>query len=194
MIKIRRNCKKIEKRKLGIKISSKARKKLWLRKFHNQKRVAAKIAFRCEKISQPSGAAVKIPLPAAKIDLRCETISQLPYTRCESPSWHTSAISQPGTTVSQLRIGCDFSHAWRPAFSQPKHYLEGCFAATKPPFGTRAPVRKAVRSFRSCKMGCEIDTEFSLTAKTPSCCEIRASSLRKNPSAAKRNSDPLCSF
>ena len=68
------------------------------------------------------------------------------------------------------------------------------FAAAKPPFGTRAPIRRAVRPFRSCEMGYEIDAEFLLAAKTPSYCEIRASSLRKNPSVAKRNSDLWCSF
>ena len=68
------------------------------------------------------------------------------------------------------------------------------FAAAKPPFGTRALIRRAVRPFRSCEMGYEIDAEFPLAAKTPSYCEIRASSLRKNPSVAKRNSDLWCSF
>ena len=177
MIKIRRNCKKIEKRKLEIKRSSKARRKLWLRNFAAKRRPLRKSHFAAKKFRSPQ-----------------EPLRKPPCACCENPPWHTSAISQPGITVSQLRIGCDFFNAWRPAVSQPKHHFEGCFAAAKPPFGTRAPVRRAVRPFHSCEMGCEIDAEFSLTAKTPSRCETRASSLRKNPSAAKRNSDLWCSF
>ena len=129
------------------------------------------------KISQPSGAAAKIPLLAAKTDLRCETISQPPcalcenFRSCENPPWLTSAISQQRTTISQLRNGCDFFHAWRSAISQPRHQFKGCFAVAKPPFGTQVPVCRVVRPFRCCEMGCEIDTEIPLAAKTPSRCE-----------------------
>ena len=140
----------------------KSKEKTWAARFRSQKGVAAKITFRCEKISQPSGAAPKIPLLAAKINFRCETISQLLCARCENPPWHTSVILQPGTTVSQLRIGCDFFHALRATVSQSRHHFEGCFAAAKPLFGTRAPVHRAIRPFRSYKMGYEIDVEFPL--------------------------------
>ena len=36
--------------------------------------------------------------------------------------------------------------------SQPRSHLKGCFAAAKPPFGTRVPFRNPVHSFRSCEM------------------------------------------
>ena len=169
-------------------------------KFRSQKGAAAKIAFRCKKISQPSGAAAKIPLPAAKIDLRCETISRPSCTRCEnfrsceSPPWHTSAISQPGTTVSQLQIGCDFFHAWRPAFSQPKHHFEGCFAAAKTPLGTRVPVRRVIRPFAAVKCAAKSMLNFRSLRKRLAAAKSAHPRCEKNPSAAKRNSDPSCSF
>ena len=40
--------------------------------------------------------------------------------------------------------------------SQPHPQFEGCFAAAKPPFGTRVPLRSVVHPFRSCEIGCEI--------------------------------------
>ena len=39
--------------------------------------------------------------------------------------------------------------------SQSRPHFEGCFAAVKPPFGTRVPLCSAVLPFRSCEMGCE---------------------------------------
>ena len=163
MIKIRRNCKKIERRKLGIKRNSKTRRKLRLRNFAAKRGSLRKSHSAAKKISRPLEAAAKIPFLATKMDLCCETISQPLCTccenfrSCENPPWHTSAISQPGTTVLQLRIGCDFFHAWRATVSQPRHHFEGCFTAAKPPYGTRAPSRRVVRLFRSCEMGCELD-------------------------------------
>ena len=71
-------------------------------KFRSLKWAAAKIASRCEKISQPSRV-------AEKINFHCETISQPPsalcenFYSCEETPWHTSAISQPSTPVSQLQ-------------------------------------------------------------------------------------------
>ena len=39
--------------------------------------------------------------------------------------------------------------------SQSRRHLEGCFAAVKPPLGTRVPLHSTVRPFCSCKMGCK---------------------------------------
>ena len=43
-------------------------------------------------------------------------------------------------------------HALRSSVSQPNRHFEGCFAATKPPFGTRVPFQSPVHSFCSCEM------------------------------------------
>ncbi|RVW20717.1 hypothetical protein CK203_115923 [Vitis vinifera] len=72
---------------LGIKRSSKARKNPWSAKFRNPKRAPAKMALGCEMISQPH-----TPL--------CEK-----FCSCKTPPWHTSAISQPFTLISQLQNG-----------------------------------------------------------------------------------------
>ena len=106
MIKIKRNVKRGERRKLGIKRSSKARREHGLRNF------------------------------VAKIDL----LRKSPPC-CEM-------VSQPRTSISQLRN----LHALKSSISQPRHHLEGCFAAVKPPFGTQVPFHSPVHSFRSCKM------------------------------------------
>nr|CAN76717.1 hypothetical protein VITISV_013177 [Vitis vinifera] len=53
MIKIRRNCKEIEGRSLGVKRSSRAREKPWSARFRSLKRAPAKITLGCEIISQP---------------------------------------------------------------------------------------------------------------------------------------------
>ena len=104
----------------------------------------------------------------------CE-ISQPKVSRCENrlPLWNGFAAAHPPLRkFSQLRRGplaheCHFAakytrfaaakwlrifHAWRSTVSQPRRHLEGCFAATKPPFGTQVPFQSPVHSFRSCKM------------------------------------------
>ena len=104
MIKIRRNIKRSEIRKLGIKRSSKARREHGLRNF------AAK--------SDP----LRKSLPAAKIASRCKKVSQPPSALCENfrsyeeVPWHMSVISQPSTPISQLRNGCEASKPWNPPF------------------------------------------------------------------------------
>ena len=46
---------------------------------------------------------------------RCEMVSQPPsalcenFRSCEEVPWHTSAILQPSTLVSQLQNGCELS-------------------------------------------------------------------------------------
>ena len=133
------------------------------------------------------------------------------FHSCETPSWHTSAISQPHTLISQLRNGCEISKALKFQFSQPKPHFAGCFAAAKHPFGTRVPFHSTLPSFRSCEMGCEMVCEnapwlrkslayemdyeiapwlreWLLAAKSPLGCEMvyeNAHWLRKWPLAAK---------
>ena len=85
-------------------------------------------------------------------------------------------------------------HTLKSSTLQSRCHFKGCYAAAKPPFGTRVPLRSVVCPFRSCKMGCENDVEIPLAAKTPSRCEIHIPSLRKVLSATKRNNDPRCPF
>ena len=47
-------------------------------------------------------------------------------------------------------------HALRSNVLQPKRHFEGCFAAAKPPFGTRVPLRSVVRPFPSCEIDAKI--------------------------------------
>ena len=121
-------------------------------------------------------------------------------SRCENPSPHyknrfslRNHFAAKYTRFAAAKWLQTF-HALRSTVSQPRRHFEGCFATAKPPFGTRVPLRSTVRPFRSCEMGCEINVEIPLTAIAPSRCEIHVSSLRKVPSAAKRNSDPWCPF
>ena len=106
--------------------------------------------------------------------MACE-ISQPKVTRCENrfPLQKGFAASQrPLRKFSQLRRGplaheCHFAakythfaaakwlrglKALKSSISQPRCHLEGCFAAVKPPFGTRVPFHSPVHSFHSCKM------------------------------------------
>ena len=62
-------------------------------------------------------------------------------------------------------------HALISSTSQPRRHFEGCFAAAKPPFGTRVPLRSTVRPFHNCEMGCENDAKIPLAVKTPVYCE-----------------------
>ncbi|RVW63339.1 hypothetical protein CK203_058251 [Vitis vinifera] len=72
--------------------------------------------------------------------------------------------------ISQLRNGCEIQKkkkkqslcSEKKKISQPKPHFAGCFAAAKPPFGTRMPFRSPIHSFRGCEItfelrnGCEI--------------------------------------
>ncbi|KAL6329404.1 hypothetical protein AAG906_017720 [Vitis piasezkii] len=105
------------------------------------------------------------------------------FRSCETTLWHTSAISQPRTLISQLRNA---------GISQPKPHFAGCFAAAKHPFGTRVPFRSTVPSFRSCEMGCENGTRLRKSHLAAKCfrspiatpCQI-LHLLRKWPFVAK---------
>ena len=105
---------------------------------------------------------------AVKTPLGCEMISQ-PYAplcenfrSCEPPPWHTSAISQPPTSFRS----CEIPKALKLQFSQPKPHFVGCFAAAKPPFGTRVPFRSPYSSFRGCENAHWL-RKWPLAAKSP---------------------------
>ena len=93
MIKIKRNVKRGERRKLGIKRSSKVRREHGLRNFAAKSDPLRKSPPCCEMVSQPPSTL-------------CEN-----FLSCEETPWHTSAISQPHTLISQLRNGCEILHA-----------------------------------------------------------------------------------
>ena len=153
----------------------------WSAKFRSKKQPPAKIALGCEMILQPHSSL-------------CEN-----FRSCETTSWHTSAISQLSTLISQLRNGCEILKALKTPFLQPKPHFAGCFAAAKHPFGTRVPFRSTLPSFRSCEMGCEMVCEnapwlrkWILAAKSPLACEMGCENgiwlrngLRNCPLAAK---------
>ena len=141
MIKIKRNVKRVERRKLGIKRSSKSKKRAWAAKFSSKSEPLRK--------SPPSlrngFAASKRPLQKfsqlRRGPLAHECHFASPYTHfapakwlrafyalrsiifavkepfervfrsCETTLWHTSAISQLRTLISQLRNGCEILHA-----------------------------------------------------------------------------------
>ena len=158
MIKIRRNCKEIEGKSFGARKIVKTGEKQGSARFRSLKEASAKSALCWETISQLQQVRCEIatslqnrhfagkPFRSPNVPL-CEN-----FRSCETTSWHTSAISQHSTPISQLRNGCEIPKVWNLQFSQPKPYFAGCFATTKPPFGTRVPFRSPVHSFRSCEM------------------------------------------
>ena len=70
MIKIKRNVKRGERRKLGIKRSSKSKERAWAAKFRSKSALAAKISSLYEMISQPPILLCENP-PSSKFSPRC---------------------------------------------------------------------------------------------------------------------------
>ena len=141
-------------------------------KFRSQKGVAAKIAIRCEKISQPSGAIAKIPHPAAKIDFRCEIILQplctlcKNFRSCESPPWHTSAISQSGISFRNCELAATFS------------------TPGDPPFRSRGTISKGVSQLRNPSLAHE--RHFAKSYARSAAVKWAAKSMPNFPSLRKR--------
>ena len=98
MIKIKRNVKKRLKKEVRNQEELKKQGESMGYEILQQKWAAAKIASRYEMVLQP-------PI------LLCKN-----FRSCEETPWHTSAISQPSTSVSQLRNGCKTSTPWNPPF------------------------------------------------------------------------------
>ena len=74
------------------------------------------------------------------------------FRNCEATFWHTSAISQHCDPHFAAAKWLRNHEAKKLPISQPKPHFAGCFAATKPPFGTQVPFRSPIHSFRSCEM------------------------------------------
>ena len=148
MIKIRRNVKKGERRKLGIKRSSKVRREhgLWnfatksdpLRKslptakwFRSLLAPSAKIfaaAKRSLRTRVPFHSQVhsfrscKMAANFPRLEIH-RFAAEVPFWRVfhsyRTTLWHTSAISQPSTLISQLRNGCEISMPKNPSARTP---------------------------------------------------------------------------
>ncbi|RVW13808.1 hypothetical protein CK203_083605 [Vitis vinifera] len=180
--KSQRNVKRGERRKLGIKRSSKARKEHGLRNFAAKgdplrKSLPAAKWFR--SLLAPSA---KI-FAAAKRSLgtRVPFRSQVhPFRNCEMaakpprledlPFCNRDAIWKAAPpflncwthfgALHGSKIMHTISHfeAWEvrsPALQTSCPHFEGCFAAAKPPFSTRVPLRSTRTPFHSYEMGCE---------------------------------------
>ena len=123
MIKIKRNVKKGERRKLEIKRSSKSKERALAVKFRSKSE-----PLRKSPPSRQNGfAASKHPLQKfsqlRRGPLAHECHFASPYTRFVAAKWLRSL------------------HALKSSISQPMSHFEGCFATAKPPFGTRVPLR-----------------------------------------------------
>ena len=85
--------------------------------------------------------------------------AQIMHTICRFESWEVRSLILQ--TIHDLELKRKrygrlkmSAQSWA-GISQPSPHFEGCFAAAKPPFGTRVPLRSAVRPFHSCEMGYE---------------------------------------
>ena len=65
-------------------------------------------------------------------------------------------------------------HALKSFISQPRLHFVGCFAAAKPPLGTRVPFCSSIPSFRNCENVATMPSSTKMTT----CCEIRPPSPR----------------
>ena len=134
MIKIKRNVKRVERRKLGIKRSSKSKKRAWAAKFSSKSEPLRK--------SPPS---LRNGFAASKRPL--QKFSQLR----RGPLAHECHFASPYTRFAAAKWLRNL-HALKSSILQPRRHLEGCFTAVKPPFGTRVPFCSLVHSFHSCEM------------------------------------------
>ncbi|RVW28486.1 hypothetical protein CK203_113666 [Vitis vinifera] len=106
------------------------------------------------------------------------------FRSCEVTPWHTSAISQPRTSISQLPKWLRNLHALKSSISQPRRHFKGCFVAVEPPFGTRVPLCSAVTPFHSWEMGCEKRppaVPIGAKPEHPPICLLRLSKSRTPP-------------
>ena len=108
MIKIKRNVKSVERRKLGIKRSSKSKERAWAAKFRSKSDPLRKWLLVAKWFrSRPSSSTKwQKNLHALKI---LHFVAETPFRRvfrsCETTIWHTSATSQRRTPISQLQNG-----------------------------------------------------------------------------------------
>ena len=84
-------------------------------------------------------------LPGAQI---MHTISCFKYWEIRSPALQTVCdLEVKWRSYGRLKTS---AQSWA-GISQPRHHLEGCFAAAKPLFGTRVPFAAQFPSFWSCE-------------------------------------------
>ncbi|RVW20095.1 hypothetical protein CK203_113212 [Vitis vinifera] len=161
-----RNCKEIERRKLGIKRSSKARRKHGA-KFRSLKRVPAKMALGCEIISHSQASLRKSPPSAKWFHSLLSHLQKFSQLRSD-PLAHECHFAAPYTHFAAAKWLRNL-HTLKSFISQPRVYFAGGFTAAKPPLGTRVPFCSAITPFRSCEMGCENVATMPPSAKTTTC-------------------------
>ena len=139
------------------------------------------MAICCEMISHPQGARYEIKgwlrkRPSAAKPFRslitppCEN-----FHSCETPPWHTSAISQPMPPFRSCEILCEITKPFKNSISQPKpHFVVGK-TPTKHPLAHECHFT-AVKWVAKTALGWENGT-----------------SLRNGPSSAKNSNRHLAS-
>ena len=96
-------------------------------------------------------------LPRAQI---MHTISRFKAWEVRSPALQTvHDLEVKRRSYGRLKTS---AQSWA-GISQPRHHLEGCFAAAKPLFGTRVPFRSPVHSFCSCEINFGLRNHFGAT-------------------------------
>ena len=125
MIKIKRNCKEIEEKKIGAKSESNGAKT-------------------GEKQGKNRG--LRDFAASVKSALCCKTSSQPNCPLCENfRSYETNFGTRVPLRSTGAPIFAAANHqSMKSSISQGKLHLEGCFAAAKPTFGTRVPFRSTV--------------------------------------------------
>ena len=140
MIKIKRNVKKGERKKLGIRRSSKSKERAWAAKFCSKSESLRKWLLATKWFRSRPSSSVKIFAAAKRphgtrvpfcnqvhLFRSCEMAvnfprleihrfaAEVPFWRVfhsyRTTLWHTSAILKPCTLISQLQNGCEFLHA-----------------------------------------------------------------------------------
>ena len=174
MIKIRRNCKKIERRKLGIKRSSKARRKLGLRDFAAKRGSLRKSHSVAKKFRSPQE-----PLRKSLFSLRKSISAAKPFRSCFAPAAKTLL----GTRVS-FRSRVPPFRSWElvAIFSTPG----------EPLFRSQGIISKGVSQLRNPYLAHE--RQFTEPYARFAAAKWATKSMSNFPFTAKRNSDLWCSF
>ena len=114
--------------------------------------------------------------------VRAEVLKLLQHLFCETPLWHTSAISQPLASFRSCEMLYEIPKALKIPISQPYPYFAAGFTAAEPPIGTRVPFSTPL-----------ISQLRKWAAKMPLCYE-NAPLLRNRLSAAKTKTVPWHPF
>ena len=139
MISCWRKCKEIERKSIGAKTEQKQGKNRGLRDFA----ATARLALRCETVSQPKRSRCGINVSLRKRSSFAKPISQLNWLFCEN--FHSCEIDfgtrvplhSTGAPILQLRNGCE-------ATKRENSQFRRVFRSCETNFGTRVPFRNTV--------------------------------------------------